>query len=87
MTKRRVEISFERERLLIVSRRRVSITAWCEGCGARSRMMTPEGAAELSGDSARDVYRRVEAGEVHFTETEDGKLLVCCNCLKATTRI
>ena len=81
MAKRRLEITFERERLLVVGRRRVSVTAWCEGGGARARMTTPEGAAELCGGTARGVYRRVEAGEVHFTETADGTLLVCCNSL------
>lgn len=81
MAKRRLEITFERERLLVVSRRRVSVTAWCEGCGRRALLTTPEGAAELSGLTARAVYRRVEEGSVHFTETADGMLLVCLDSL------
>ena len=81
MAKRRLEITFERERLLVVGRRRISVTAWCEGCGRRSPMTTPEGAAKSCGLTARAVYRRVEAGQVHFTETADGTLLVCCNSL------
>jgi hypothetical protein len=86
VAKRRLEITFERERLLVISRRRVSVRAWCEGCGRRSLLTTPEGAAEASGLTARAVYRRVEAGEVHFTETEDGTLLVCCDSLHESGR-
>lgn len=81
MTKRRLEITFERERVLVVSRRRVSVRTWCEGCGRRAFLTTPEGAAELSGLTARAVYRRVEEGSVHFMETADGMLLVCCDSL------
>ena len=81
MAKRRLEITFERERVLVISRRRVSVRAWCPGCGRRTLLTTPEGAAETCGLTARDVYRRVEAGEVHFTETADGTLLVCRDSL------
>ena len=86
VAKRRLEITFERERLLVVSRRRVSVRAWCEGCGTRSTMLTPEGAAEPFGLTARAIYRRIEEGSVHFTEAADGTLLVCCNSLDETAR-
>ena len=75
--KRRVEITVETERVLLVRGRSVSFTAWCPGCGARVRMVTAAEAARLSGLSAREVFRRVEGGGLHFAETAEGELLVC----------
>ena len=40
-------------------------------------MLTPEQAGLLAGVTARAIYRRAEDGQVHFTETADGNLLVC----------
>ena len=40
-------------------------------------MLTPEEAGLLAGVTARAIYRHAEDGRVHFTETEDGALLVC----------
>ena len=50
---------------------------WCAGCGAEAEMAAGESGARLSGVSSRSVYRLVEAGLVHFSETPDGGLLVC----------
>lgn len=40
-------------------------------------MLPPETAAALAGTTPRLIYRQVEAGELHFIETEDGGLFVC----------
>jgi hypothetical protein len=40
-------------------------------------MITPEEAKELANTSAREIYRWVETGQVHFTESPDGSLLLC----------
>ena len=40
-------------------------------------MLTPEAAAEQAGVSQRTVLRWVNEGVIHFTETAEGKLLVC----------
>ena len=79
--KRRTEITIETERVLLISRRRRSAVAWCEACGGRVLMLTTEEAARQAGVTARILYRRVEAGQVHFTETADGALLICCTSL------
>jgi len=44
-------------------------------------MVTPEEAAALAQTTTRDIYRRVEAGELHFTERPEGALLLCLNSL------
>jgi excisionase family DNA binding protein len=40
-------------------------------------MFTPEEAAAMMKVSQRTIYRWVEAGRIHFRETENGNLLVC----------
>jgi hypothetical protein len=62
-------------------RRRGKVMLWCEECAAQVRMVTPEEAALLAGVSARAIYRRIEAGRLHFTETTEGLLLICFNSL------
>jgi hypothetical protein len=47
-------------------------------------MITPEQAACLSGLAPRAIYRRVENGELHFTEIDSGGLLVCADSLPQT---
>ena len=81
MTRRRVEIMLERERLLVVERREVSITDWCVACGLRVRMVMPDEAARLTGATSRGVYRLVETGQLHFFEEPNVGLLICFESL------
>jgi hypothetical protein len=81
LTRRRVEITLERERLLVVERREVSITDWCGACGSRVRMVMPEEAARLTGATARLVYRLVETGQLHYFENPEVGLLICFESL------
>lgn len=53
----------------------------CKQCAGEAHMVTPGEAAVLAQTTARHIFRRVEAGEVHFLETADGELLICCNSL------
>ena len=63
--------------MLAVGGRRGTVASWCRECGARVQMLTAEEAARFAGTSTRMIYRRVEAGEIHYLETADGGLLVC----------
>jgi hypothetical protein len=42
-------------------------------------MVTAGQAAEVAGTSERAVYREVEQGRFHFTETARGQLRLCLN--------
>ena len=75
------EITIERSEVLVVRRANKALYAWCAECEAEVRMGTPEEAAALAHLSMRTIYRRVETGRVHFTETVDGGLLVCLNSI------
>lgn len=81
MTKTKMEFSFERERLLVVSRREVSVAAWCGVCQTRVRMVLPDEAGRLVGSTARRIYQLVEAGRLHFQEGSEVGLLVCVESL------
>jgi hypothetical protein len=48
-------------------------------------MLTPEDAGLLAGVTTRAIYRRAEDERVHFIETADGALLICCNSLNEST--
>jgi predicted site-specific integrase-resolvase len=47
-------------------------------------MVSPDEAAALVQASPRIIYRWVEAGVVHFTETPEG-LLICLDSLRSGT--
>jgi hypothetical protein len=80
--KRRTEINIQMERLTIVRpRRSTSMNAWCEGCARQSTFLTVDEAAAVARSTSRDIYRRVEANRLHFTETPAGSLLICLNSL------
>ena len=75
-----LEITLKSERSISIKSSR-ALTALCEACGREVQMFTPGQAALICGLSSREVYHRVEAGEVHFTETVEGLLLVCLDSL------
>ena len=76
-TRRSVEISVEREEVILIRKPANRVTAWCAECGRRSPMLALEDAMALTGESSRAIHRQVEAGRIHFAETEAGVLLVC----------
>lgn len=82
-TKRRIEINIDRQRLVVLKRRGGAVAEWCGDCGEQVAMLTPDQAAVIANVSSRTIYRRVEAGEMHYTETAEGLLLVCANSLEA----
>ncbi|MCA1849650.1 MAG: hypothetical protein LC672_01015 [Acidobacteria bacterium] len=82
-TKRRTEISIETDRLLVISRRRRrrAAVAQCTVCGPGAGMITVDEAATLARASAWMIYRLAGAGQLHFTETPEGSILICLRSL------
>jgi len=76
-TKRRIEITVEKHRLVVLSRRNHSTNAWCEACGEQVQMVTPDEAAQLCSVSTRTIYSLIETERLHFAETENGFSLIC----------
>ena len=81
ITKRRIEITIEKRRVLTVRTRRVSATGWCAQCGLKVRMVTAEDASRIAQVTLRTIYRWVETGQLHFRESQDGLLLICLKSL------
>jgi RNA polymerase sigma factor (sigma-70 family) len=75
--KNKTEITIETHRTFIVRRRPNLTQAWCAGCAATVSFASPEDAAQLAGSSAREIYRAVEAGQLHFIEAGDRLLRIC----------
>ena len=80
-TTRTVELTIERSESFVVPKPRERAYMWCAGCGRRGAFATPEEAARSSGAGLRTVFRQIEAAEIHFLETADGRLLVCLESL------
>lgn len=76
MTRRRTEITVETERLLIIRGHKKAV-AWCAACQQHREMLTIDEAALRVGVSSRAIFRWVESGTIHYTETADGLLLIC----------
>ena len=77
---RKMKITVENERLLVVSQRQ-GTESWCEGCSARVRMLSPAEASALAAVSDRTIFRQIESRQLHFTETSEGAVLICINSL------
>lgn len=86
---KRTEVTIETHELTIVRSGRFRTLpvstqrGWCSACGQEVDLLTAEAAAEHCGISRREIYRRLERGELHFQETADSVVQVCLNSLRA----
>ena len=71
-------ITIETHRLIVARPLNQPIRLWCKECDANVEMTTPEQVAVLLGTKPREIYRRIENGSLHFIETDEGELFVCC---------
>ena len=76
-TRSKTEIIVETSRILTIKRGSRRSLAWCEECGKQARMVTADEAAALCRVTSRAIYRWVESGQVHYSESAGGLLLVC----------
>jgi hypothetical protein len=85
VTKTKTEITIETRHLVTLPSRghrtACSRPIWCNICSATVGMYLPEHAAVVGQTTTREIYRRVESGDLHFVETREGELLICGNSL------
>jgi len=81
MKKRTSRITVETERLLVIRSSKRCFEGWCHWCAAQVKLLGLEEAAAIAGASERAIFRWAEAGEIHFTETEEGKIMFCLNSI------
>jgi excisionase family DNA binding protein len=79
--RKKTEIVIELDEVFIIRRPQQLSSAWCVECDKQVRMLTPEQAATLVGLSSRFIYRWIEAGSIHFSETGDRQMFICQNSL------
>ena len=83
--RRKTEISLEIDEAIAIRTNKVAI-AHCSGCRRLMRMIAADEAALIAKLSARDLYRLVEAGRLHFSENANGLLFVCYESLRQLPR-
>jgi len=77
LKKTRTEIALELNQIMIVKRRRGSVSGWCSGCELEVVMLTPDEAASITSATTRALYRLIDTGRIHYTETQSGLIRVC----------
>jgi hypothetical protein len=78
--KKRLEVVWEKHETTTISfshNRRAK--TFCGACGSDELHLTVAEAAGLLQTTARAIFRLSEAGEIHYSETENGALLICGN--------
>ena len=74
-------VTFESRERMTIRKSSPSLVRWCDRCGQKALMVTPAEAAAIGRTDARAIFRGVEAGTIHFMESENGELLVCSNSI------
>jgi len=59
----------------------------CPDCGSEVRMIPANEAAMTAKVTARDIYRLVGTGELHFMEDRLGLLYICSESLRSLRRV
>ena len=72
-----------KRRVVIINRPFVSPQKSCNRCTEPSGMITPDEAATLCEVSTRTIYRWLESGAIHFSETAEEGLLICLSSMAA----
>jgi hypothetical protein len=84
--KKRTEITIEVEEVIHAIGHRHQLTcAWCPACQCEVPMVTPQSIAISLGVPEREIFRLIEAGKVHFTETD--RIFACLSCYRHSTRL
>lgn len=79
---RKTEILIRQTKRRVVTLPETEEIIACPECEGDEVMIPAESAASVFGFSRRQIYRMVEAGEVHFYENEAGFLFVCQKSLE-----
>ena len=79
---RRTEVTVETDEIMIIQSSQSQVVTPCPVCAEAIVMITPEQAAMMSCINVRSIYRCVEEGRLHHSETPEGLLLICPRSLE-----
>ena len=71
----KMTITMETERTIILSRKTARYK--CGRCGEETKMVTPEDASAVTGENPDTIFERIQNGELHAVEIENGRSLIC----------
>lgn len=77
--KTRTEITFEMDRLIVFNGSRNM--EWCTSCSRPVEMLSVDDAAVVARVSSVTIFRWAVAGDLHTSESADGRLLICPSSL------
>jgi len=75
--RRRTRTTVEVREVVVIRGSRKRNRIFCAECSGAAALLTVEEAVKISAISSRAIFRLIEEGEVHFTETVDGLTLIC----------
>jgi Domain of unknown function (DUF4124) len=75
--KTKTEITIRTDEVVILRTNRRESRISCQQCQGKTLMIKAEEAMALAHTTAREIYRWVETGQIHYTESPDGSLLLC----------
>jgi len=67
--------------IYVFNKRARMLIGICPNCEKRVRLIFPLEAAEIADRSLREIFRRIEMGNLHFVETDEKVLLICFESL------
>lgn len=79
-------LALEFERTIVIRRRKGPLSVWCAGCNVDVVMLTPDEATVLTSITTRALFRLVDEGRVHFSETNEGLVWICLPTLLGAIR-
>ncbi|HEX8653418.1 MAG TPA: hypothetical protein VF708_21560 [Pyrinomonadaceae bacterium] len=79
--KKRTLITVETDRIIVIGQSRTNTPIWCADCARRVSFVSVDEAAKISRTTSRTIFQWVEARRLHYTETPDGRLLICLSSL------
>ena len=75
----KTQIEIELSETIAYSRRSERFETFCPNCKSLVEMATPQIAAILTQSTEREIYRLIEADQIHFIETV--RIFVCLSSL------
>lgn len=79
MSKRKVELTFETERVIL--RGSQPKASWCESCGSAALTVSIEQAATLARTDELTLSRLIASGRLHGSPAENFRLCLCLDSL------
>ena len=78
------KIVFEKEETLVLRKSSELMDSFCPACQAMVVMATPEAVFLICRIGERQIFRKIDSGEVHFIE--EPKVYVCLNSVKVLVK-